>query len=165
MAKQNEVQRFLTKLSYAQPKEGEFGITWLELYTLYKAMGHDCLVSDPEAKAKARPSMGAQIRAFQFIGRRLVRSTIKEDRKQLFTCGRKKGYALKRLGINSHVATLNCLIRVNAQVQSKIDKEILKANGAKRHEVNDMLAGRKTIEVKKLSVRRKTTWSKGIERL
>ena len=65
LAKQHEVQRFLTKLSYAQPKEGEFGITWLELYTLYKAMGHDCPVSDPEAKAKARPSMGAQIKAFQ----------------------------------------------------------------------------------------------------
>eukprot|EP00973_Karenia_brevis_P046641 6470441-Karenia_brevis.AAC.1 len=115
MAKQREVQRFLTRLSFAKPRGGEFGITWLELYTLYKAMGHPCPVNNPEARAKARPSMGAQVHAFKIAARRIVQRTVKDDHKQLFACGKKRGLALMRLGISSHAATLNCVVKMDAQ--------------------------------------------------
>ena len=135
--------------NFAQPKKGEFGITWLELVTLYRAMGYNSLINYSEVKAKARPSMGAQTKAFRLTVRRLVRHTIKDDQKQILTCGKTKGYALKRLGISSHTATLNCLFRLSPQVQNKIDREILKASGAKKHDLDDIIAGRKNIEVKK----------------
>ncbi len=60
-----EVQKFLTKLQLREADHGEFGTTWLELFTLYKALGHPCPVKDPLKKAQGKPSLGGAAELLQ----------------------------------------------------------------------------------------------------
>ncbi len=85
-----EVQQILSRLEVTRPGEEEFGITWLELYTLYKSLGYRCAASQPSSKAKARPSLGAHLKAFKLEVRRIARQNSLRKVKHSSKRGRKK---------------------------------------------------------------------------
>ena len=92
-----EVQKFLTKLELREAKEGEWGTTWLELYTLYKALGHPCAVPDPMRAALARPSLGRQLQTFKALARKVARQKLCQKDQELFKVCTKKGTHLRGL--------------------------------------------------------------------
>jgi hypothetical protein len=122
-------------------------------------------VKDPGLKAKARPSIGAQIQKFKLTVRRISREAMEEKDKHIFRESGVKGYALKRLGITSFVPTFAGKVALSEGCQEAIDKEIFKANGNKEKDGPAQLKGEEVIVNGKLSLKRKVTWSKKIKAL
>ena len=127
-----EVQKFLTKLQLREADDGEFGTTWLELFTLYKALGHPCPVKDPLKKAQGKPSLGAQLNSFKLATRRLAKQKLCTQDQKLFKACQRKGYALRRLGVSSRVSMIAGVVRLTSEVQDSLDKELLVAEARER---------------------------------
>ncbi len=159
-----DIQKYLARLKVDAPKEGEFGITWLELYTLYKALGYRCAQQDPGKKSKARPGLGKQLATFKKLVRKVEKEEVEEAQKTLLGSGKKKGYALSRLGVGSHAPTLNCVVKLGAEAQRELDKEVLRAGGSTLKDLNKYLGGEKKLVVKALSDKYKVTWSRSVKR-
>ncbi len=160
-----EVQKFLTKLELRETEEGEFGTTWLELYALYKALVHPCAVADPKRSAQARPSLGKQLQTFKLTVRRVAKQKLCQKDKELLKVCTHRGYALERLGISNHAAMVASVVKVSREAQRHLDRELLKANGSKRTEVEEQLKGEKDVTVGKLCLKKKVAWSKGARKL
>ncbi len=79
MHKAKQVQEFLQNTKIKQVAEGQQGISWLELYTLYKLVGGECMVEDPSNKAAPKPSMRMQLKAFTSTCRNVARLTMEQQ--------------------------------------------------------------------------------------
>eukprot|EP00973_Karenia_brevis_P023111 3182831-Karenia_brevis.AAC.1 len=67
------IKKFISRLRVTQPRKEDYGITWLELYILYKSMGYACPLKDPAQKSKVKPSTRQQLNSFKLQTRRAVR--------------------------------------------------------------------------------------------
>ena len=56
-----QISNFLNNLEVQEAKDGLRGITWLELYILYRCRGHGKPIADPDTAAKARATPAKQI--------------------------------------------------------------------------------------------------------
>ena len=89
--KLKEAMKFLTKLAVRKPSADQFGITWLELFVLYRALGHPNPVDDHIKATATRPSMGVQLAEFKKLVRRAAKDGIDdEETKKFFTPGQKR---------------------------------------------------------------------------
>ncbi len=157
------IKRFLTRLQVAKPEDGEVGATWIELHTLYKSMGYPFAVQQSGSKANARPNLRKQLYTFKLQARRIARK-LPEDSSELFKPGKKRGYALKRLGIENHFATVNLKVNLQEEDQRHLDKELLRAKGSKLKDLELQSRGRKPVKVEALSLKHKVNWSKGVKK-
>ena len=83
------------------------GITWLELYTLYRLAGHPEPLSYDRAQATSRPTLRQQLHTFRHATRQLVHATMAAEYQHLFkgiAC--MHGKRLHTLGVNTNVAIL-----------------------------------------------------------
>ena len=69
----------LANTSFKSIEDAEQGDSWLELYTLYKLTGGQCMVDKPENLAAPRPAMRHQLKAFVRPTKAIVRLIIEND--------------------------------------------------------------------------------------
>ena len=62
--KAEHVQNFLAATKFKVTANDEQGISWIELYTLYKLAGGPCMIDDPINKAAPKIMMRHQLKAF-----------------------------------------------------------------------------------------------------
>ncbi len=141
----SEVQSFLSRITVVEADEGENPATWLELYTLYKLLGHKCPTQDPQNKARARVSLGSQIQRFKPLVRRVAREGMCKKDADLFKASDARKPLLKRLGISNFVPSVKARLVVTAGCQQAIDKELLRAKGCKVKDLKDHLARKKEV--------------------
>ena len=87
----------------AVPGEQE-GLTWIELFILYKMAGYRDAVREPERAAQKRATMGAQLREFRFVLRTVARLTLSVTDLANFKGSPFKFPRLRPLGISTHLA-------------------------------------------------------------
>ncbi len=161
----NDIRSFLSRIEVAHPEPDEFGFTWIELYILYKSLGYRCAAEAPSTKAKAKPSIGAHMKAFKLAVRKIVRQEFEGNDRDFFKPGAKKGYALRRIGINNHFPMLNLKPNISDEIQKHLDKEMLRANRSRIKDLKEQVEGHKEVEVKDLVLKHKALWSKAVRSL
>ncbi len=153
------IKRFLTRIQVRKRSEDKFGMTWIELYVLYRSMGYECPVRDPENKAAVKPAVGKQLQTFKLAFKRVVKK-LPEDTKEVFAPAVKKGYVLRRLGIKSHCAATRAEVKLDKESRRHLDKELLRLKGSRRSDVEEESRGEKEVEEAKLSLKRKPAGAK-----
>ncbi len=159
-----EVQDFLRKLQVAEAKEGEAATTWLELFTLYKLLGHKCPIKDPEQKAKKKTGLGAKVHCFKLAVRRTAREAMQSRDEELFKAGKSKKPPLLRLGIKNFLPGIRGKVVVTKSCQKAVDKELLRAKGSKLKELVGQLEGEKSVPEAKLSLKHKVAWASRVQK-
>ncbi len=139
-------------------------MTWIELYALFRSMGYGGVVKGKGGKAAAKPGLRSILQQFKLLTRRSVKILTEENR-QYFSPGLLKGYALKRLGIINHFATVNMKVKLNSEVQRHLDKELLRANGCKKKDLEEVSKGKKTSRAQALYLKHKVNWSDTVVKL
>ena len=163
--KLEEVQNFLRRLQVAEAKEGEAPTTWLELFTLYKLLGHKCPIKDPKQKAKKKAGLGAKLQHFKLAVRRTAREAMQVRDAELFKAGKDKKPPLLRLGITSWIPSIKGKAVLTKSCQKAVDEEVLKAKGSKLKDLPGQLAGTKSVPEAKLSLKSKVAWASRVKEL
>ena len=127
--------------------------------------GYSCPCADPEGKASARPRIRKQLQKFKLAVRKIAREEIGEEVAEWFKAGKKKGRSLERLGVGSFAAAPGLQVKVCAEVQEHLDKEVLKANCNKAKDYEEQKAGQKEVTRRKLLLKGKVTWSANVKKL
>jgi len=108
-----EVESFLANLSIQPASQDLRGITWLELYVLYRIRGGVKIIPDPPNPALPRGSADKQIRAFRRSVRSVVERTLNPDTDGgLFRPGPAKCNNLLGVGILGKQACLRLNVKV-----------------------------------------------------
>ena len=163
-AKAKEVQTFFENTKIRKLGKGQQGVTWLELYTLYKMSGGNCMREDPENEALAKPAMRVQLKTFKAICRRIARLTMDEDDAKLFRANKERKPRLKKLEISTHMAMLNFQIVINTHTATEMTKHILRSQARRNNKlIQDIIQHKTHVKVTKFSAVNKTAWSRSIK--
>ena len=159
-----EVQGFLASTSYRKVEAGEQGISWLELYTLYKLTGEKCMVGDEVDKTQPKPALRNQLRAFKNTVRTIARLTMEHSDAEMFRASTNKKPRLKGLGIVSHAAMINCQIDIDSTTRKDIATHILRSQARmSQKKVKDILEQRQQVKLQKMVLANKNKWSSEIK--
>ncbi len=120
---QNYIVNFLRRVEFQEAGVEAFGTTWIELFTLFKAMGYKDPIAQDGCGAKALPSLQKQIQAFKTRARKINREGIQGECKKYLGAGKKKGYALRRLGVVNHMPAILGKIRASERFRSMWTKK------------------------------------------
>ena len=106
------------------------GITWLELYIVYRVKGHPKPIPDPSPKAQLKATAAKQIQAFKKAVRgNVARTLINSDDAQLFRPAKAQIDTLKGVGIQGKHATLSLNIAVTPKERVDIAHALVRLNG------------------------------------
>ena len=119
-----QVQEFLQNTKLKPVRGEQQGVSWLELYTLYKLAGGRCMLEDPTNKAAPRPSMRQQLKAFIATCRDVARLTMGPKDAELFQANRTKKPHLQGLGINTHMPMVKFQIVMPCEGGKEIGQQI-----------------------------------------
>jgi len=110
------IEDFLAGIEVAEADPTLRGITWLELYVLYRIRGGIKPIPDPSSAAAARATLDKQLCAFKRALRATVERTLSaEGDAQLFKPGTAKLNHLKGVGILGKYPTLSLNIAVSRE--------------------------------------------------
>ena len=93
------IQHFLANITVAEAHDAMRGITWVELYILYRIRGHPKSIPDPPNKAHRKATACKLIRSFTKQVRGTVARTLLEQDAHLFKPLKKSRDALLGVGI------------------------------------------------------------------
>ncbi len=155
-SKAKAVQEFLANNKYKAIDSNTQGISWIELYTLYKLSGGPCMVDNPESKAQAKPMMRQQLKAFVHTARTIARLTMECDDAMPFRFNDCKKTRLKGLGISTHIPMLKCQVAIDSNLRREIAAHIIKSQGRRNpKQMKDILDRRVAIKTQKFVVAKK----------
>ena len=116
-----DVDAFLANLRVTPSIDGLRGISWIELYILYRVRGGRKLIPNPSNPALPRGSADKQIRAFKRALRAVVERTLSsEGDSQLFKPGPAKVDNLHGVGILGKQACLSLNVHIPQQEREAI---------------------------------------------
>ena len=91
-----QVPRFLEMYSFTAIRKGEEGISWQEIFILYKMCGENDMLNEPMNGAKKRASLQKQLQAFKKCAKGIINNGMEETDQNMFTPSvKKKGQAAK----------------------------------------------------------------------
>ena len=98
--------QFMLDLQYQRTNEPAQGTTWKENFVAYKLAGYRDPIERDENPAAAKPTMGAQLREFRLVIRKIAKWAFGGKRMLLFRGTEAKQQVLRNLGLRTVVATL-----------------------------------------------------------
>ncbi len=162
--KAKKVQDFLQNTKIKKVDEGQQGISWLELYTLYKLAGGECMVDDPISKAAPKPSMRRQLKAFISTCRNVARLTMEQLDADLFRYNKSKKPRLAKIGICNHVPMVRFQVVISHHTGKAVAQAILKSQARRTdQQASELVTQKKAVRLQKLSIVNRTRWSKSIK--
>ena len=148
-----------------QLDHGTFGITWLELYTLYRMAGYPEPLTYDTTQATARPTLRQQLHNFRHATRQLVTNTMPQQTHGLFRgkCGM-HGKRLHTLGINTNLAILPWQPDITPATQQRVAQEILRS----QHRLSltqacAALAEGRAMPLRQMQLKGRVKWSASIK--
>ena len=140
------------------------GITWLELYTLYRMAGWPEPLAQPSLLAAPKPTLRQQLQAFRQATRQLVHSTMPADMQTLFKGhGSITGKRLAGLGVNTFLAVLPWQPCLTLQAHSKVATEILRSQYRLTHaKAGKAIAEHTRLPLRSIQLNGRTHWSRTI---
>ena len=120
------VHKFLEMIPIENLKEGEEGISWHEIFVLYKMCGGNDMICKPMSGAQKRASLEKQFNAFKKCARHIINHAISEDGKQVLKPGNMKKPRLLPVGILTRVATINGNVNLTNEAKLEVEINIIK---------------------------------------
>ena len=154
-----------THTCHHEHDQDTFGITWLELYTLYRMAGHPEPLTYDTTQATARPTLRQQIHTFRHAIRQLVNNTMPQQNHKLFKGkGGIHGKRLGTLGINTNLAILPWQPDITSDTRNRVAQEIIRS----QHRISlkqacAALAEGKEIALRQLQLKGRVKWSANIK--
>ncbi len=161
--KAKQVQEFLQNTKISKVEEGQQGISWLELYTLYKLAGGQCMVEDPESPAATKPSMRIQLKEFISTCRNVARLTMGQHDSDLFKHNRSKKPRLTKLGICNHAPMVRFQVVISKGTAKAMAQAILRVQARRtKKKAAELINQKQAVRLQKLSTVNRTRWSRSI---
>ena len=153
------LESFLANLRVSEANASMRGITWYELYILYRIRGAPKPLADPEQKAGNKPTAHKQINAFQKQLRGVVKRTLAPSDAAMFKPFKLNHDALAGLALKGNHASVNCNITVNQHEKDTIASAIinLSRNITKQH-CQEFLHNTRSITPIDLKLNGKADW-------
>ena len=122
-----QIQDFLKQCRFTACKDGEDGISWLELYVLFRLCGGEDGIKQPERRSATHASMRAQVKTFKNGVKEVVKMTVDSEEQNHFKPNAEKKPRLRGLGIDTHMAMINIRVAITEEASSALASEILKS--------------------------------------
>ena len=106
------VHKFLEKCPFIPTEEGENGISWQEMFIIYKLCGGKDMLNKPCNGAKKRASVLKQPEAFKKCARSIINNGMKDEDQALFKHNDIKKARLANIGITTRVATIKANVQI-----------------------------------------------------
>ena len=158
------VEKFMANLNITPAGISERGITWLELYVLYRCRGYPKPIEDPIHAGKTKATPDKQIKAFKkYIGAVVARSLFEAKDAKLFSPGYSKMNSLKGVGISGKHATLSFNVCISDKEKDTIAACLVRLiRTICNKETNKYLAGETKLLVNELVLKGKVGWDSTI---
>jgi hypothetical protein len=162
-----EVQQFLSNLKVCSISPECRGITWYELYILYRSRGYNKPLKDPDNKACANATADKQIRAFKNNIRNVISRTLQDNSDaHLFNPSKPVIDSLIGVGITGKHTTLNMGVEVNDQEATNIAINLIKLSRTiNQKDVIGYINNTKNLIPHELKLKGKTGWDSAIKTL
>jgi ribonuclease HI len=152
-------QLFMEALPW-QPCTSEApGITWVQLYTLYRLAGFPKPLANPICVAQAKPSLAMQLAQFKSNVRCIVAKVSHSQAAQLFKPEGKHVAQLKGLAIEGVHASISCMVCIPMETQNMLAMQIIKLSRyISSQNLSKYIGNRKNLPMVKLDLKGKTKW-------
>ena len=157
------VYQFLQEMPFKRTQDPAQGTTWLELYIVYRMLGHPEPVSRDQNLAVAKPTMGAQLREFRAVVRKVVRWAFAGKSMLLFRGTESKGHALRTLGLRTILATMPYQLQLTEGARRAVAQHIVRAQANRSgRQASALLDEGSKVKLQPLRTKGKAQWSRGI---
>lgn len=119
------VHQFLEKCPFNPTTEGEDGISWQEIFIVYKLCGGKGMLNKPCNGAKKRASIHKQLEAFKKCAKNIINNGMIEADQDVFKPNENKKARLETFGITTRVATIQANINLTKEAQTEVNKTLL----------------------------------------
>ena len=156
----SDMSEFLNDMLIQPSSEHNRGITWLELYILYRARGHCKPILDPKHAGQAKATPAKQLAKFKkeikFLTKRIMIG--EKDLELLKTIQAKQGN-LKGVGISGKHATLGFNVAISDEAKDAIATALTRLpRTINKKDLKDFKDNNKKIGLRELTMRGKVVW-------
>jgi len=160
------IQSFLANARVAQASDCGRGITWYELYILYRIRGYPKPLQDPTNKANNKAPAYKPIRNFTKQFRGTANKLLLEEDSNLFKPHRIQKDVLVGVGIQGNHAAVSCNIHTTQEERKAIAEALLMLSRSINKKTCDLyLLTHEYIIPKELKLNGKASWEATIDRL
>ena len=155
-----DLESFLNNMLISETCEGTRGITWIELYTLYRLIGYDKPIPDSKHAGKAKTPPVKQLAKFQKeLKATAKRVMIGQSDLNLLNQSKAMPGNLKGVGINGKHPTLGFNVALSEQGQTALATALIKLTRIiKKKDVKSFQEGSLKIQLRDLKMRGKVAW-------
>ena len=143
---------------------GPLGITWLELYIIYRLAGHPETVPYTNASARTRPTLRQQLTAFRQTIRQVVQQTMDSSHHGLFVGQPSKGRRLATLGVSTNLAVLPWQPYIAKDLQDRVAQEVLRSqHRLTLAKATQAMAAKQQVRIHTIQLKGRAKWAKGLK--
>ena len=153
------IVQFLADSRFSKQSQTCRGVTWLELYTIYRVKGYPKPIADPASPAAQRTTLLKQLACFKKVLRGVVQRCLAAEDQEMLKPGRALPDALVGVGIlGTHAA-----IKVNTYLKDSEKKDVatklLKINRTiSQNQVDEYLQGKRQVIPSPFKGKGKVSW-------
>ena len=161
------LESFIKMIPIKEACQAEVGITWLELYTLYRLHGHPKLIPDDPEKAVTRKSLAHQLRHFKRMWRQVVRRICQDSPDlALLSNTRCTPQPLMRIAIQGSMETFAFNIVTKPHAKRVLDEQLAKlAHKLNKNELFKFINGSRLVKPTFLKCTGRQGWDSAIPSL
>ena len=146
-----------------RPFTGAMGITWLELYVLFRLAGHAQPIRVATDSANARPALQQQLHRFRTTVKQVVHLTCSPSDQWLIKGKDVVQHRLQGLGVSTYLPVLPWQPHLTPSAQHQIAIEILKSQqGLTQPKAMAALQAQRPVTRRRLLLKGRTRWSQAI---
>ena len=135
------------------------GITWLELYVVYRLAGHPPPISPAAQPAISQPMLRQQLHTFRVAVRTIFRLTVPEPQHHLIKGAATTTRRLAGLGITTFLATLPWQPDLTPAAQNQVAIEVLRSqNKLTKQRAEQTLQQHKPVALRRLQLKGRARW-------
>ncbi len=158
------VEGFLKALDLKPTSCGGRGITWLELYILYRASGNPKPIANPVNVGFAKPTLHQQMVAFKCTVRSIVKRTLDSGAcEELFKPYAAHEQQFKGLAIEGVHAVVSFNVALSQHAQNYLATQLIKlSRRCSSNAIESFLSGEVGFKFTKLNIKGKAGWDDSI---
>ena len=160
------IQKFLKQTRFKPCEPGHDGITWFEMYILYRLWGGPDGIKDTARTSKAPACMRSQVRNFKMCLKEVAALTMETKDKDYFKPSSNKKARLRGMGIDTYLAMTSFRVAITEEAKTALAKEILKSQTRRApNELEAILQKKQPIMCTKYRDAGRVAWLKNLKPL
>ena len=152
-------QRFLQSLQVQASTQSIAGITWIQLYILYRLAGFPKPLANPACPALVKSSLLKQLEQFKANIRCVVSKVMHEEDAKLFRPEQKHRKQFQALAISGVHPSIMCNVHLCEDGRKLVDRQLIKlSRRISSIALSSFLTGGKNLPTVKLDLKGKASW-------